>query len=581
MNRRHAARSLSLLLVGGAALAFAGCGGGGGGGGSTAPAESAPPPASDPSTWPSLSAAREVKQGKFVTSTACWNCHSTDSAMQDAAGRDISPYRLWQGTLMANAARDPLWRAQISVERAATPALAGAIESKCLHCHAPMGVDDAVANGEVLRMRDLENDSDRGQLALDGVSCSHCHQADPPQDVTSTFNGNYALNDRREIYGPHAAPDAFPMSFTLGYLPTEAAHMTNSNQCASCHTLYTDAVDADGQPTGGQLPEQTPFLEWQNSVFNDQVANPSSDAASCQACHVPTTDEDGNVITSRIVRASQGTQPRSPYGRHVFVGGNTLVPQILKNERDALKAPAPDEAFDEVATRARDQLRRATAEVAIGHVARSGNVLTVPVTVRNLTGHKFPTGHPLRRAWLRTIVRDAQGAVVFSSGDFDRAGRIVGSDGTPLPSERRGGPIQPHRAVIDAPGQVQIYQSLLADAQGELTWLLLRGESYLKDNRLLPRGWDPAHPAARDTAPQGVGGDSDFVGGQDEVVYRVPVSGSGPFQVEVSLYYQVANARYLEELYAYRTPEVDAFRTYAAQVDRRPELVARAVATSN
>ena len=35
---------------------------------------------------------------------------------------------------------------------------------------------------------------------------------------------------------------------------------------------------------------------------------------------------------------------------------------------------------------------------------------------RNLAGHKFPTGHPYRRAWLHVRVSDPAGRVLFESG---------------------------------------------------------------------------------------------------------------------------------------------------------------------
>jgi hypothetical protein len=516
-----------------------------------------------------------------MTSMACWNCHGSDvTGMRDATGEDVAPYELFQATMMANAARDPLWRAEISVEIAATPSLASTIENKCLGCHAPEGIEDAAEHGELLTLADLEGNSPRTQLALDGVGCSFCHQIEETQDVASTFNGKYTVNTARLIYGPHDAPDYIPMSVRFGYLPTESQHVMSSNLCASCHTLYTDAVDASGTPTGGTIPEQTIFLEWQNSVFNDQVASPSTQAASCQDCHTPKNDRNGVPIKTEIARASLNTQKRDVYGKHTFVGGNTLIPQIIDAQRADLNPLGTPASFDAVIEETRRQLREDTADVEIGTIGRQGSDLLVPVTVRNNTGHKFPTGHPVRRAWVRVIVRDAQGAVVFASGDFDSAGRLV-DGGSVLPSERANGPSQDHHALISQPSQVQIYQSLMADGAGDLTFLLLRGEGYLKDNRLLPEGWDPTHPAAADTLPQGTASDGDFAAGGDQVLYRVnaPLS-AGPYQVEASVFYQSLSARFAAELFEYRTPEVDAFKTYYEAADRTPDMVDQANATA-
>lgn len=578
------------ILVGALSVGCSGGGGGGGGASTSAPTTSSTPTSPSSSTptsfgsaaWPQHFASRRIEEHPFTTAIACANCHSTDAvANRDAAGRDVSPYQLWQASMMANAVRDPLWRAQVSVEIAATPSLKATIESKCISCHAPMAQFDAQAKGEPLRMDMLEQDTPRTQLALDGVSCSACHQIEPTADVTSTFDGKYTLGTNREIYGPHANPDGSPMGFALNYLPRESAHVTSSNLCASCHTLTTAAVDPNGMPTGGHLPEQSLFLEWQNSVFNDQVAQPAAEAASCQACHTPRTDRDGNPIQTQIAESALGTAVRASLGRHVFVGGNTLVPQILRDQANDLRPLAPAAAFDALIEETRDQLQRRTARVTVGSGLRTGDLLQLPVTVENLTGHKFPTGHPVRRAWVRVRVTDAQGALVFASGEHDAQGRLV-SGGAPLPSELLGGPHQPHHAAITSPGQVQIYQSLMSDNSGALTFLLLRGEDYLKDNRLLPSGWSSTGPGAATTAPRGVGTDGDFVGGSDTIQYRVMApAAAGPYTVEATVFYQALSARYAEELFAYATPEIEAFKSYYEAADRRPELVASVSVQAN
>lgn len=501
--------------------------------------------------------------------------------MRDAAGRDVSPYQLWQATMMANATRDPLWRAEVSVEIAATPSMARTIESKCLECHAPMAQFDAQAKGESMRLDLLEQDSLRSQLALDGVSCSACHQIEPTQDVTATFDGSYTIGVNREIYGPHANPNGSPMGFALNYLPRESAHISDSNLCASCHTLTTIAMDANGSPTGGKILEQSPFLEWQNSVYNDQVATPAAEAASCQACHTPRNDRDGNPIQTPIAEAGLGTAPRQTYARHTFVGGNTLVPAILRDQAADLRPLAPASAFDALIEETRNQLGTQTARLTLGAGIRTGDLLQLPLTVENLSGHKFPTGHPVRRAWVRLRVIDAQGQVVFASGEHDTAGRIV-NGGAPLASELPGGPHQPHRAAITSSDQVQIYQSLMSDGAGALTFLLLRGEGYLKDNRLLPKGWSASYPGAAATAPRGVTGDGDFLGGGDTIQYRVLApAAAGPYRVEATLLYQPLSARFASELFEYATPEVEAFKTYYEAADRTPEVVASVSAQAN
>lgn len=584
---------VSLVLVPLMGVVGLGCSGGSSGGGgapaaTAAPATSGtpattPPPSTAPvdsSTWPHLVGGREVANGNFSSSQVCSTCHGNDpraSAMRDAAGREVGAHDLWRASMMANAVRDPLWRAAVAVEIAATPSLASALEDKCMGCHAPMARADADAAGQTLAMKDLEEDTIRAQMALDGISCALCHQIEPAADVTATFNGRHTLGQSREIYGPYPAPFGSPMNNRTGFLPVEGAHINDSALCASCHTLYTDAARGDGSLTGGRLPEQTPYLEWENSAFNDKVPVPGAQAASCQACHLPTDDVDGNPISTRIARDGAGDHPinpRSPYGRHVFLGGNTLVPAILRDNPADLKPQATAAEFDDLIAQTRDQLRNRTGQIWIGVPTRTGDDVSIPIQVRNLTGHKFPTGHPVRRAWLRVRVLNGQGQVVFASGEHDATGRIVDSSGQPLASEAAGGPVQPHLNLITSSAEVQIYQSLMQDLNGDVTFLLLRGEGYLKDNRLLPEGWSSTHPAAAETAPQGLGGDTDFTAGVDVVTYGVAApAAAGPYSVEATLFYQPLSARFAAEMFQYRAPEIDAFKHYYENADTTPEVV--------
>jgi hypothetical protein len=57
-----------------------------------------------------------------------------------------------------------------------------------------------------------------------------------------------------------------------------------------------------------------------------------------------------------------------------------------------------------------------------------GPRLTAQVAVSNLSGHKFPTAYPSRRAWLHVTVRDGAGATVFESGAFRPDGSVSGND---------------------------------------------------------------------------------------------------------------------------------------------------------
>ena len=222
-------------------------------------------------------------------------------------------------------------------------------------------------------------------------------------------------------------------------------------------------------------------------------------------------------------------------------------------------------------------LRQRSARLETVQAERRGDRLTVAIRVDNLAGHKLPTAHPSRRAWLCVHVHDREGQLVFVSGEHDQEGRILGSGGRPLASERAGGSYTPHRQRITSPDEVQIYEAVLGDASGEITYSLMRAARYLKDNRILPRGYKLDHPSARTTGPVGTGKDEDFKGGQDQVIYDVQVPADrGPFKVEAWLHYQTLGIRYAAELFQFTTREVTSFRRLYEATDRTPETLAEA-----
>lgn len=440
-----------------------------------------------------------------------------------------------------------------------------------------MGLDDH-DTGSLMHV--LDCDSELGEMARDGVSCTICHGMSPEGLGTeASFSAGFHLDEELRLFGPHQAPFAMPMRHLTSFTPTYGAHITESALCGSCHTLETEALDPEGRAVGAHLLEQAPYLEWRNSAFRDEGPDPGPLAASCQDCHAPTRDEDGDAIQTRIVRNPGGrdfppTRPREPFGRHVFVGGNTLVLSMLRDHGEELRVQASSAAIQATLDATRDQLRHRTANVVIEDVQRAEGRLSFSVDVENLTGHKLPTAHPTRRAWLRVVVRDEHGAVLFASGATDSKGRIVGADGRPIPSELAGGPIEPHRDVVRAASEVATYQAVMADAQGAPTHTLLRGASWLVDDRLLPKGWRSDYEGAARTAPVGVEGDENFGAGGDRVRFEIDVDSEGPVSVEAALLYQPLSARWAAELLRWKTPEVETFRRLYEQAELAPEVLA-------
>jgi hypothetical protein len=533
-----------------------------------------------------LAASRSVVESGFSTALNCADCHSNDpqtDAMRDSSGDSIGMYDLWGASMMANSARDPFWRGMVAHEVEATPAAKEAIEDKCMNCHAPQAYTAAHAAGNTAKIEMLHDSDARALLGLDGVSCTTCHKIEPDNfGQEESFSGGFVINPDQIAYGPFANPFSNPMINRSGFEPVQSNHVLESEMCATCHNLTTDALTAQGHPTGDKFAEQAPYSEWLNSAYNtDGGATP----ASCQSCHVPQTDGEGNSISTEIARRPPGgtfppTSARQPVGRHLFIGGNTLVPGILRDHADALQPQASAGQFDALIAKVRDQLRNRTATVSIKSLQKTGDGLSFRVALENLAGHKFPTSFPSRRAWLHVTVRDAQGNAVFESGAWDTRGRILGGDGEVLAIEAVDGPIEPHHDQIDSADQVQIYEPVMADPDGNPTYVLLRAAKYYKDNRLLPKGWSSTFVDIDRVAPVGVGSDSTYLAGTDEVTYTVAVDDTtDAFTVEAELVYQVLGARFAAEIFESEANPTRVFEQYYDQADVTPELIGRAEAT--
>ena len=184
--------------------------------------------------------------------------------------------------------------------------------------------------------------------------------------------------------------------------------------------------------------------------------------------------------------------------------------RMLNRYRDELQVTAPSADLELAADLTEEHLRTETAEFGSLDVRFDGGAVVVDGGVRNLAGHKLPTAYPSRRAWIHLTARDQMGRTIFESGAPQVDGAIAGNA-----NDEDGGAFEPHYTEITAPDQVQIYEPIIGDSNGNVTTALLRGVRYLKDNRLLPEGSDKA-VLEEDVAVQGATvGDADFTGGSD------------------------------------------------------------------
>ncbi len=487
----------------------------------------------------------------FHTADQCMACHNQLTA---ASGEDVSIGFDWRSSMMGNSGRDPYWMASVRRETLDHSGLVDAIEDKCSVCHLAMARAQSVADGGQGRIfRNLPPGQGTGpyaHLAADGVSCSACHQIqDEKLGTEESFTGGFVIDHTtpmgdRVAFGPFEVDEGRTrvMSSASQFHPQVGDHVQSAELCATCHTLYTNARNPQGEIVG-QLPEQVPYLEWQHSDYVEDEP--------CQSCHMPLI-QDSVSVTGVLLN------PRAEVNRHTFRGGNFLMPRMLNRYRGEMGTAALPQELEATAGQALDNLRNHSATVTVDPVGLEDGRLDVDVLVENLAGHKLPTAYPSRRAWLHVTVKDRGGDVVFESGALRPDGSIVGND-----NDTDASRYEPHYLEIDGPDQVQIYEPVMVDYAGEVTTGLLWGMEYIKDNRILPLGFDK-ETAVYDVAVQGEAAeDHDFQGGMDKVRYAVDVgSNPGPFTVEAELWYQPIGFRWARNLAEYETDESARFSRY-------------------
>ena len=505
---------------------------------------------------------------EFRTSDRCVACHNE---LQTSSGEDISIGFQWRASIMANSARDPYWQGSVRRESLDHPESQANIEDECSICHMPITHLTAKSEGQKAKIFEhlpISSSDQEHRAAADGVSCSVCHQIEKARLGTSdSFNGNVVIagaenQNQRPEYGPFtvdAGHRRVMESSTGGFVPEQGDQIRDSALCGSCHTLKTKALGPGGAEIGA-LPEQMPYQEWLHSDYRDQ--------RSCQSCHMPEVEEPVRIT------ALYGT-PRNGMHRHEFFGGNFFMQRILNGHHDDLGVSALAPELSAAADRTSIFLQTQSARVSIRDLQTTATGLSMDVLVENLTGHKLPTAYPSRRAWLHVMVHDRNGRAVFESGALNLDGSIVGNDNDADPLR-----FEPYYREINIPEQVQIFEPILKDAQGKVTTGLLSAIGYLKDSRILPRGFDKKTAEPDISVVGEAADDPDFDDKGALTRYAVKTGdATGPFHVEVELWYQPIGFRWAHNLAAYQAMEPQRWVSYyEAAAQHSAIMLARAEA---
>ncbi len=491
----------------------------------------------------------------FTASGGCVLCHSTSTySMLDSEGNDVSPIARWRGTMLANASKDPFWKAKVKHEGLVNPQHREVLENVCTRCHAPMGMLNAfLTHGNFYTLDSLANDP----LGKDGISCTLCHQID---DFSSPdFSGNFTINDQKIIYGPYENPLEFQMFTNSGYTPQFGAQINESRLCGACHSLFTHSVDEYGVLTGKTFVEQALYHEWENSMYG-------SENISCQSCHMPRIYEPVKISSRPGILAG-----RTPYGIHDFTGGNYFMLSLLKDNHDQLELHSGVEFLEKSIQRTLELLTESTIDLTLDYLVETNDSIFIEVALKNKAGHKFPTGFPSRRAYLEFIVSNDQDTLFHSGKPGSRA--LVNTN--PLMYE-------PHYTRINQEDQVQIYEFVMGDTQGKVTTVLERAYAPLKDNRIVPMGFGAYHSNYDTVRVVGrAEHDTDYFSGlgTEKVIYALSKKQvASATEISVRLHYETVPENWLHEMFSYASmdTDIDLFRSMYRSTNNKQVLIAAA-----
>ena len=494
----------------------------------------------------------------FIASGKCQKCHGYDTlgiASVDPLGNDINVVDDWRATLMANSAKDPFWRAKVSHETFLYPQLSDEIETKCTSCHAPLGHFAAIHDGlDTYTIEDMEGDS----VALDGVSCLACHQQSAT-GLGTQHSGNVIFDTAKVAYGPFISPLSSPMLVATGYEPVFSPHISDAGLCASCHTLVTETLDLDGNYTGTSFVEQATYHEWLNSRYQ-------LEDISCQDCHFKKLSKGGYTLVTEAE-----TQVRDSFFLHETVGANTTMLKILRNNIEALDLTATAEQFDEIISATEQLLKYQSVTADLELTNRTSDTAFFSFKIENLAGHKFPSGYPSRRAFVQFIVTNDNSDTLFYSGKMDEQFNLVNESD-----------VEPHYNTINNQDQVQIYEFVMSDFNGDRTTVLGRGYSALKDNRLPPQGFSTTHAVYDTTLIFGnASTDPNFNledgvegSGSDQINFHVPLNGNNEaLEVTANIFYQSMPAKWMEEMFDISEDKINFFKSLYEEADLSPFLI--------
>ncbi len=471
--------------------------------------------------------------GQFDAADGCALCHGGGYA----GNFSYLPHDSWAGTMMANAARDPIFRAALTIANQDDPG----VGAYCLRCHSPI----AFVRGHTTPPDGSAFDA----LDMQGIGCDTCHRA----VATGPTEAPYYVGNAQIVYsndiakrGPYADSNV-PVHAT-----TFDADLSSAHFCGQCHQVTNPTRmlrDDSGTPTNLEFPLDTTYWEWQSSDFS------GPGGASCIDCHM--FRQSGNLPGATSPNAPLRNEPRN----HAFVGANLFgIFAVMDQNPD--RANAFPGAFALAIEQTKNVLAQAVTTQILSppSTAKPGALEKITVRVENLAGHKFPTGYAEgRRAWVALVLVDAQGEETFVVGGYDD---VLGE-------------------IIDAPS-THVYRAQHGHWNGtsaEPSEDLALHDMILSDTRIPPKGFVGV-VGTFPTPEIDYGNPSTGFRAYDDISFdmTIPANAAGEVVVSARVYYQAVTRGYVEHLAKANVTDStgqDLLALYEKNPAAKPSLVAR------
>jgi hypothetical protein len=483
------------------------------------------------------------ESGNLESPNRCDNCHGGyDIEVEPAFG--------WRGSMMSQAARDPLFYACLAISNQDAPESG----DLCLRCHTPTGWLEGRSiptDGSALDANDRE-----------GVQCDYCHKMVRPTELgvnpypdDSTYTADTYPRDQAYLATIDSIPEWCANGMYIAdsdnakrgpFEDAQARHQMfyspfhqDSSFCGTCHDVSNPAYTDDG--TGNYLPNsfdqpapdfdpytmfpvERTFSEWKMSAYNTpqgvyapQFGGNKDTVSTCQDCHLrDVTGEGANKA---------GTPTRTDLPLHDMTGGNTFVPDLIEAVFPGETDPA---ALDSGVVRATSMLQKA-ATMSLSS-SQQGTSHLVNVNIVNETGHKLPSGYPEgRRMWINVKAYNTNGTLIYESGAYDSSTAILTNDPDVKIYEIKPGISNDLSPIVNLPAGPSFH--------------FVINDSIFFDNRIPPRGFTNADFEAIQSPPVAYS----YSDGQywDHTEYLVPGASA---KIVVTLNYQTTSKEYVEFL---------------------------------